>query len=140
MLSMIPNKGLIIGAVVMGGLLLTQTLRLGSAQERVGKLEAAVATAVEANATNQVTISALEDAVSTLLLQIAVDENAAAAAAAQNRLDRERLKRERDRAKKERDELFDSTPTCQELARMDLGMCPGVVDRLRRLSRDLDKD
>lgn len=140
MLNMIPNKGLIIGAVVMGGLLLTQTLRLGSAQERVGKLEAAVAVAVEANATNQVTISALEDAVSTLLLQITVNENAAAAAAAQNRLDRERLKRERDTAKRERDELFDSTPSCQELARMDLGMCPGVVDRLRRLSRDLDKD
>lgn len=138
----LPQKWLAIGAAgaIVLALLITQTMRLGSAQERVGELEAAVAQAVDANEQNQIAIDGLVKEITELLLQITVDENAMAAASAQNRLDRERLKRERDQAEKERDELFDSTPSCQELARMDLGMCPGVVDRLRQLARDLDKD
>lgn len=138
----IPQKWLAIGAVgaIVLAMLITQTVRLGSAQERVGELEAAVAQAVDANEQNQIAIDGLVKEITELLLQITVDENAMAAASAQNRLDRERLKRERDIAEKERDELFNSTPSCRELARLDLGMCPGVADRLRQLARDLDKN
>ncbi len=137
-----PQKLAIIGGVgaIMLALLITQTVRLGNAHEEIGSLIIQVAEAVDANMQNQIAIDELVTEIEDLLLQITVDENAVAAAAAQNRLDRERLIRARNKAEKERDELFNSTPSCQELARLDLGMCPGVVDRLRQLSKDLSQD
>ena len=131
-------KPMIALAAVLGILVIAQTTRLGSAKEEIGKLATQVTAAIEANESNRTTIGAQRVRINELLLLITINENQAAAAAAQNMLDREKLKRERDNAKRERDELFNSTPGCKELARLDLAMCPAVVDRLRGLARDLD--
>ena len=138
-LSKLPvTKILIAGVAVLGVLVIAQTTRLGWALEKVGKLESQVVAAIAANESNLTTINAQRVRINELLLLITINENQAAAAAAQNMLDREKLKRERDNAERERDELFNSTPGCKELARLDLAMCPAVVDRLRGLARDLD--
>jgi len=134
------QKILIAGVAVLGVLVIAQTTRLGSAQETIGKLGVVVDAAIAANESNRTTIDAQRVRINDLLLLISINKNLAAAAAAQNMLDREKLKRERDNAKRERDELFNSSPGCKELARLDLAMCPAVVDRLRGLSQDIGTD
>ena len=136
------QKMAIIGAVgaVMVAALITQTVRLGNAQGKIGKLETQITQAIDANKSNQDTIDVLEFQLAEVILQIQIDQTAAEVAASENRLERERLIRARDKAEIELNEIFNATPSCKELARLDLGMCPRVVDRLRQLSRDLDSD
>jgi septal ring factor EnvC (AmiA/AmiB activator) len=132
-------KAILITAAVVAvaslvGALWLQTSRLDSALERNGELVTRLDSAVEANKTNQETISELQDANAALLDRIRID-SVAAEEAARNATERlEELRRQRDEAKRRLESALSSSPSCEDLARLDLAAaCPAFGDRLRDL-------
>lgn len=111
-----------------------QTSRLNSAQEENGRLTVRLEQAVEANETNQETIHALEEANAELLERIRLDAVAAEKAARDARERAAELRRQREKAGRELDRALSSTPSCEELGRLDLAAaCPALGGRLLSL-------
>lgn len=108
-----------------------QTSRLDAALTQNGELRQRLETAVEANQTNQETIDELQDANARLLDRIRAD-TVAAEEAARNATERlEELRRQRDEARRRLDSALSSSPSCEDLARLDLASaCPAFGDRL----------
>jgi hypothetical protein len=106
------------------------------ALEEIGAAEAKLDTAVQANGTNQTTITELETALKEMVASRAADA-----------LERETVLAERDKelaaaqraaakARRERDALFQSTPGCAELGQLRISdSCPAIADRLLKLTR-----
>jgi septal ring factor EnvC (AmiA/AmiB activator) len=129
------KAGLIAAAVAAVAALVAalwiQTGRLDSALERNGELSTRLETAVEANKTNQETIDALQNANAQLLDRIRLDSVASeeAARSATERL--EELRRQRDEARRRLESALSSSPSCEDLAGLDLAAaCPAFGDRL----------
>lgn len=122
------------GLAVVGSLvaaLWIQSGRLDAALTKNGELSTRLEAAVEANRTNQETINALQDANAQLLDRIRLDSVAAeeAARSATERL--EELRRQRDEARRRLESALSSSPSCEDLAGLDLAAaCPAFGDRL----------
>lgn len=112
-----------------------QSGRLDAALTKNGELSTRLEAAVEANRTNQETINALQDANAQLLDRIRLD-SVAAEEAARNATERlEELRRQRDEARRRLESALSSSPSCEDLAGLDLAAaCPALRDRLLSLS------
>lgn len=108
-------------------------LRLDSVKGDRKLLQFRVSTTVDANESNQETIERLRKRNDELkdLMEISVARAGSEAATA--RAERDSLVAERERIQRELRAALSGTPTCEDLAALDLSaLCPDFVDRLLR--------
>lgn len=121
----------VVGVAALVAALWIQSGRLDRALAENGELRVRLDAVVEANETNVEAINALRKANADLLERIRLDEAAAAAAAREAAERAAELRRQRDEARRQLDSALSSTPSCEDLARMDLAAaCPAFGDRL----------
>ena len=123
--------GILFAALVAGNVYFK--LRLDSVKSTNKLLDYRVETLLDANKANGKTIEELQEANDDLLARIEMDAAAAAEAAREAELQRARLLAERERIQRELRDALSTSPTCEDLAALDLSaLCPEFVERLLR--------
>lgn len=122
---------ILVSALIMGNVYLG--MRLDSVKADKKLLQYRVDTTVSANEANQETIDKLKESNNELveIMEISLARARAEAAAAD--VERASLVAERARIQRELRDSLSATPSCEDLANLDLSaMCPEFVERLLR--------
>lgn len=132
--KLLTNKWVLIGAgvLVLSSIAGAQTWRLSQANEKVGEYREKLATAAEAARSNYETVDALRLANERLTEALRVTAEARDEAVSNLEEANEQIRDELGETRRELSEALQSTPSCEELAALDIGrMCPAAADSLR---------